>query len=522
MNDESMLPLDDATSMDAKAPARPGGESVQHFSAGRAPVDHRPGDARDDASEAPPAVQEPSDASARPSEASQLPSEPSGEPSAASSESPGEPSETSSHLPGEPSTATQEPSVAAGGPSEASAAPGEPSEASLEGNPAEPPLGPAPTPMNPAQGAAGVLEGMAHAEAEASDNGQGSDPETTQATEAFSPPGHASVSVGDVVAGRYRLLEIIGVGGMGTVFLAEHTAIGKRVALKVLALNFARQESFRLRFAQEAKVVSQINHENVVEVTDFGETEDGCPFLVMEYLRGRGLAQVLREEGPLPWARAQPIFVQICKALHAAHHQGILHRDIKPENCFVVRRGTRDVVKVLDFGLATELDRDEVTEGVHPELGGLVGTVEYMSPEQIRGEPLTVRSDLYAVGILMYEVLSGYVPFSGDHHELVMEQHLCARPIALHTLAPEANISAEVEAIVLQALQKEPEARHASAAELGRALAAMATPRRSAAPDHLAFAARERFYMGVILGLSMLVVALMLVLAYVAFATRSV
>src|SRR5690606_20513162 len=161
-------------------------------------------------------------------------------------------------------------------------------------------------------------------------------------------------------------------------------------------------------------------------------------------------AQWLREEGPLPWPRAQPLFIQICKALHAAHHQGILHRDIKPENCFIVRRGTRDTVKVLDFGLATALDGNEVAEGIDPALGGLVGTIEYMPPEQLRGEPITIRSDLYSVGILMYEVLSGYVPFSGDDYGAVVEQHLHAKPIPLQQLVPEAHVPEAVEAIILR------------------------------------------------------------------------
>lgn len=348
-----------------------------------------------------------------------------------------------------------------------------------------------------------------------SDEAQPQD-EAASSTAAPSAFEDAALHPGDVVAGRYRLLEVLGTGGMGTVFLAEHTSIGKRFALKVLAPRFARERSYRQRFALEAKAVSQIVHENVVEVTDFGETETGSPFLVMEYLAGRGLAQWLREEGPLPWPRAQPLFIQICKALHAAHHQGILHRDIKPENCFIVRRGTRDTVKVLDFGLATALDGNEVAEGIDPALGGLVGTIEYMPPEQLRGEPITIRSDLYSVGILMYEVLSGYVPFSGDDYGAVVEQHLHAKPIPLQQLVPEAHVPEAVEAIILRALAKDPLERFASAAELGRALAAIAVPRRSTTAER-AFVTRERFYLGVILGLSVLVVVLMLVLAYVAF-----
>jgi len=326
------------------------------------------------------------------------------------------------------------------------------------------------------------------------------------------------LAIGDVVGDRYRLLDVLGRGGMGTVYLAEHTAIAKQVAIKVLAAKFANHAGYRHRFSKEAQAVTQVAHENVVEVVDFGETREGCLYIVMELLRGRGLAQILREEGPVPWPRAQPILIQISRALQAAHQKGILHRDVKPENCFLVRRGQQELVKVLDFGLATGLDEREHEPVDDP--GPRLGTAEYMSPEQIMGDPLDARSDVYSMGILMYEVLSGYVPFSGDHYSVIWDQHLEARAISLQKLVPEANIPAEVEAIIYKALSKRAEERFASAADLARALASIAQPRRSS-PIERALATRERFYLSVIVVLSALVVALMLVLAYVAASIAS-
>lgn len=283
-----------------------------------------------------------------------------------------------------------------------------------------------------------------------------------------------------VLGERYRLDSIVGAGGMGTVYRATHVTIGKQLAVKVLAQEFANEETFRGRFLREAQAISQIGHENVVEVTDFGVTPTGSLYLVMEMLEGEVLSEMLDREGALPWTRAKPIALQVCHALQSAHDKGILHRDIKPENCFCTQRpGRPDFVKVLDFGLAkmfaVEPGMDSGLETSLSAVGGIMGTPEYMSPERIRGERLDVRSDLYALGVLLYELVTGCVPYSGEHYTLVLDQQLHADPVPPRKVAPEAKIDPRLEAVILRALHKERDGRFATVGELAAALEAIET-----------------------------------------------
>lgn len=288
---------------------------------------------------------------------------------------------------------------------------------------------------------------------------------------------------GSVLAGRYRLLRILGRGGMGYVYLAEHTTIGRRLAVKVLGTQLAREQEFRERFLREARAVSALAHENVVQVTDYGETPNDSVFLAMELLEGEELSETIARDGPLPWLRAKRIILQVCRALHAAHQAGIVHRDVKPENCFRVKRGAnRDFVKVLDFGLAKAIGDEHKPEESLTRRGTVFGTPEYMSPEQARGRPVDARSDVYSTGILLYELVTGTLPFMGEHFMDVLTKHCTEEPTPPRVANPGADASDELEAVILRCLRKEADARFASIQALGEALAAIpVTPRHDVA-----------------------------------------
>jgi eukaryotic-like serine/threonine-protein kinase len=238
--------------------------------------------------------------------------------------------------------------------------------------------------------------------------------------------------IGHEIVGRYHVLKKLGQGGMGTVYLATHKALEKQVALKVLHGEFARKPDLVERFMQEAKSASKIRHEHVIDISDFGTTPDGLVFFAMELLNGRDLHEDIQkarnEGGVLPWERAKKIFLQVCAALSAAHKLGIVHRDLKPENVYLVDfLGDRDFVKLLDFGIAklTELNEGERKL---TRTGMLFGTPEYMSPEQARGEKIDARVDVYSMGCILYQLVTGHVPFSGDNFMGVLTQHLTETP----------------------------------------------------------------------------------------------
>lgn len=322
--------------------------------------------------------------------------------------------------------------------------------------------------------------------------------------------------LGQVLDGRYRLHSVLGHGGMGTVYRATHVTIGKSLAVKVLADEFAGDDTFRKRFLREAQAVSQIAHHNVVDVHDFGVTPTGSLYLVMEYIDGESLADMLNRQGGLGWARAKPIIVQVCRALAAAHRKGILHRDVKPENCMRgVRPDEGNLVKVLDFGLAKMLMAEPgIDVSLSAKGGGIMGTPEYMSPERIRGLELDPRSDVYSLGVLAYELLTGCVPFSGDHYTKVLDQQLNAVPVPPRKVAPEVDIGRGVEAVILRALEKDPQQRFADAAQMADAFEQVETVLSGSASDGSAAAAREKTYRMIIFAL----VALVFVLSGVLFA----
>jgi len=273
--------------------------------------------------------------------------------------------------------------------------------------------------------------------------------------------------VGATLAGRYLIVRRIGEGGMGAVYEAKHTIIGKRVAVKVLLEKYARREAIVQRLEQEARLASSCQNEHIIDITDFGTTDDGRTFVVMEYLEGESLAEKLARDTQLPEQRILRIVAQAASALAAAHAKGIVHRDIKPENLFLLRRKDQDFVKVVDFGISKSLRASDEAEE-QPRLtqtGMVLGTPLYMSPEQARGDDeLDARVDIYALGVIMYEASTGRVPFVGSNYLSVISQVLNEEAKPPREIRPE--LSEEFEAIVQRAMAKPRDDRYASALEL--------------------------------------------------------
>ena len=264
--------------------------------------------------------------------------------------------------------------------------------------------------------------------------------------------------IGAEVDGRYRVIELIGEGGMGKVYLAEHVEIGKRVALKVLHPSYSRMPDLVERFRREARAASKIGHPNIVDVTDSGTTTDGSVYFVMEYLEGVELGSVIEREGAVDVARALRIAGQICRALAAAHAQGIVHRDLKPENIFLVTRdGAADVVKVLDFGIAKTTEAEAARERRLTSPGMAMGTPEYMAPEQAAGRPADSRCDVYALGAIMYEMVTGVPPYSGDNFMEILTKKATVDPPP--PLLVRTDLPQQVSDLVVAAMARNPDAR---------------------------------------------------------------
>src|SRR4051794_14018241 len=273
---------------------------------------------------------------------------------------------------------------------------------------------------------------------------------------------------GRVIDSRYRVIRKIGEGGMGTVYAGEHVEIGKDVAIKILHPAYSTQQDLVERFRREARAASRIGHPHIIDVTDFGETEDGCAYFVMEHLDGIDLADVLSHERRLAPERACKIATQICRALAAAHAAGVIHRDLKPENIFLVARdGQADFVKVLDFGIARSLGRRS-RRLTNP--GMAMGTPEYMAPEQAMASEgpdaggVDRRSDIYSVGALLYEMISGAPPHAGVTYQDILANRARARPEPLRATLP--DIPEELDQAILRALEPDPEQRFQTMAQL--------------------------------------------------------
>jgi serine/threonine protein kinase len=272
--------------------------------------------------------------------------------------------------------------------------------------------------------------------------------------------------IGQTLGEKYRIEEEIGAGGMCLVYRATQTLIGKTVALKVLRPQLAVDQDIVRRFEQEATALGRLHHPHAINVFDFGFTPQGSPYLVMDFIGGQTLTEILRQEGPLPVARANKLLGQVCGALQAAHAEGIIHRDIKPDNILVSEADGEDWVTVVDFGVA-KIQEDINQKSALTGAGIIIGTPRYMSPEQSEGRTIDLRSDIYSLGVVLYEMLAGEAPFNDDSSTRLLIKHLTELPPPLRERWPE--IPAEIEAVVMRALAKDPDERPASALELSEA-----------------------------------------------------
>src|SRR6184192_95819 len=262
--------------------------------------------------------------------------------------------------------------------------------------------------------------------------------------------------------GRYRIMRKLGTGGMANVYLAEDQELGRRVAIKILDDRHAGDDQFVERFRREAKNAASLSHPNIVSIYDRGEAE-GTYYIAMEYLDGRSLKELIVSRGPAPVNIAIDYARQILAAIRFAHRHGIVHRDIKPHNVLVDAEGR---LKVTDFGIA-RAGASQMTEA-----GSIIGTAQYLSPEQAKGAPVDQTSDLYSVGVVLYELLTGVVPFTGDTPVEIAMKHLSATPEPPSAKRP--DVPRELDMVVLRALAKDPEDRYATAAEMEADLARVA------------------------------------------------
>ncbi|MFN0061910.1 MAG: protein kinase domain-containing protein [Myxococcaceae bacterium] len=287
--------------------------------------------------------------------------------------------------------------------------------------------------------------------------------------------------VGRLVAQKYRVEQLIGEGGMGKVYRATQVALEKPVVLKVLRKSLLSDERTKARFQREAKAASRLNHPNSISILDFGEAEEGALYIAMEFVAGKDLQQILAREWPLPEARIARIVSQVLSALSEAHQAGVIHRDLKPENIMVEPRrgGETDFVKVLDFGIAKIQDARDDGPAL-TRAGFVCGTPEYMSPEQARGAVLDARSDLYAVGVILYQLCAGVLPFESDSAVGFATKHLNDKPIPPTQRRPEAKISPAMERLILRTLSKDPADRPQTADAFKAELAAFERERRQA------------------------------------------
>ena len=275
--------------------------------------------------------------------------------------------------------------------------------------------------------------------------------------------------LGRVIVEKFKLEKLLGVGAMGRVYRAEHLSLSQKVAVKVLHQHLTGDDALARRFHREAKSAFTLKHPNSITIMDFGQEPDGLLYIAMELLEGRSLHDVIEQEGPLPLERSVRILSQVCLALDEAHHQGIVHRDLKPENVMVQdRRSEPDYVKVCDFGIAKV--QDESGESAITMAGMVCGTPEYMSPEQARGESLDGRSDLYALGVILYYMTTQRLPFTAETALGCVTKHLTDEPPRPSEARPDLEIPPVLEAFILRCLSKDREERPATAAAFLREL----------------------------------------------------
>jgi eukaryotic-like serine/threonine-protein kinase len=280
--------------------------------------------------------------------------------------------------------------------------------------------------------------------------------------------------VGELIDDRYEVVEVLSNGATADVCKVQHRVLGRRFALKVLRTECSRDVELCERLFREARALGALNHPNIVTITDSGRLSSGEPYFVMEYVEGVSLDQLMHEQGPLELGLALEVVAGVCEALDAAHRIGIIHRDLKPDNICVVQRRGKSCVKVLDFGLVRVAGQGRLTRPNTTH-----GTPEYMSPEQNMGLEVDERADLYSLGVTLYEMLCGRLPFIADSYVALAHQHMYAPLPAFRRWLTEDNPALRVESIVSRAVEKDREHRYGSAAELSRALAPFRVPDRT-------------------------------------------
>src|SRR5580700_9144596 len=301
----------------------------------------------------------------------------------------------------------------------------------------------------------------------------------------------------DILNGQFQIIQKIGSGGMGAVYKALQSDMNRMVGVKILHPKLANRKDLVSRFRREARAMSQLTHPNTVKVFLYGELDDGSLYIIMEFLEGKNLNQTVRSEGPFPIERALPILMQACGALDEAHRAGIIHRDLKPENIFLVQsEALHDYPKLLDFGLAKVGERQMRPGSIMLTQEGMVfGTPEFMSPEQAQGKPLTPASDVYSLAVILYEVLTGKLPFDAKSAMDFIQLHVVGKPIPLNQRVLGKTFPLLLEQIMDRALGKRPEDRFSSAADLAVALGAVMQG-AGRLPPQLAAPAEERGTVG--------------------------
>lgn len=276
--------------------------------------------------------------------------------------------------------------------------------------------------------------------------------------------GYMTNLIGKTIDGKYLIESMLGEGGMAVVYKSHHTLMERQVVIKVMQGWLLSNKKSIERFQRECKVTAKLNHPNIVTVYDVGDINGKAPYLVMEYIQGESLADKIHRQGALSFETTADIIIQLCSGLQEAHTAGIIHRDLKPDNVLLQNKSDRpDWVKIVDFGIS------HLVHGQAQRLtktGRMVGTPEYIAPEQLKDKPMDMRTDLYALGIMMYEMLTGTVPFGGESAEAILMKHLLEMPQPMSVHKPEFADGTPFDDIILKLLQKEPDHRYQTASEL--------------------------------------------------------